>query len=593
MATEVNGEKAGELATVDFCERHASSSAHNFVRDFIAFDRNTPVAGRSRDPYHYAKKFTEFFLRHFDYELKRSSFAGDSVAEVNNSGHRDVAQSWQEVSRPREAQNGETDDYADQEGSPERGVSPSRKNTKGILRRFSLKNIRKSRLFKQSSDEVDGAVGEQHANPPHQHAGHHRKHSKHRDKKERMRTHSLNEDGSVNKVEGIVHVLQPGEDSRGRTRWEKTRLVLVRASGGHLLEFYTPPKSLKPRNGLFCLLIHEVRETSALEMPDRENTLVLKGEGPVEYVIEAPDAAELRLWLHSIRQCMASAGDSLSSEELAAMRPRLPTAPSGSIERKENHPLSAGHRSSSQGSLGNSSADLAPRPAPRPRSMVQPTALLASHTSSTTDMAAGPRGDTASDQDGGGEGSVDCRLKEYPWFHGTLSRADAAQLVLQQGPSGHGVFLVRKSETRTGEYVLTFNFQGRAKHLRMTINSDRRCRVQHLWFETIFDMLEHFRTHPIPLESGGTSDVTLTDYMVAMERPATPTSLPRSLAWGTAGRGSQSAPHGAPATDSRDVVVVSGSVRSRTSSIENVVREQTSVAQQLGTRAVDNHYSFV
>ena len=234
----VGSDGEGESMTVDFCEKQASNSAQNFVHNFLAFDRNNPAIGRTRDPYEYAKKFTEFFLRSFDYELRRSS-----AHNVNN--HTEVnSVSEAHGASPAEAVPTQTSDVVPQNGSdhthhahagdyerdhsPERGVSPSRKPNKGILRRFSFKSIRRSKLFKQGTNTDDGAE------PPSPQSR-----SKHKSKKEsKHRAASLHQD--VQK-EGIVNVLT-GEDARGRSRWEKTRLVLLKTESGFQMEFFSPPK---------------------------------------------------------------------------------------------------------------------------------------------------------------------------------------------------------------------------------------------------------------------------------------------------------------------------------------------------------------
>ena len=54
-------------------------------------------------------------------------------------------------------------------------------------------------------------------------------------------------------------------------------------------------------------------------------------------------------------------------------------------------------------------------------------------------------------------------LAQFPWFHGMISRINASQIVLVNGEEGLGDYLVRQSESREGDFVLTFNYHNRAK----------------------------------------------------------------------------------------------------------------------------------
>ncbi|XP_075146025.1 SH2B adapter-like protein Lnk isoform X2 [Haematobia irritans] len=479
----------------EFSERHARVAAADFAKACISYINGglSPDEARNLTYRNFGQKFLESFAEHYEKEFLRRR----SNLKVGNGVLEEL-------------------EYTEEQPK----IFP-----KTFFRRLSFKGLRKGKtLFHKSSDE-EGS-------------------SKHNKKFAKIVVECQRE--------GIVNNLTPEslDQPTGTQKWEKCRLCLVKAVGGFMLEFYMPPKAAKPRCGVFCFLISEARETTALEMPDRENTFVLKADNNMEYVIEAQSAEDMRTWLSTIQFCMRKPPTQQPTTETEVMAAAMQASPiivnpntatatgTSSLLNAVQNPQY--HQQNAIGSNGN----VAPSSSLSENALSSITAGGGGgiNAESATDIAActpsnattyntsdiqhrrGEQrlstssnidpGDGFQDPDGDvNVADISNEMRQYPWFHGTLPRSDAARMVLQNEAQGHGFFLVRQSETRKGEFVLTFNFNGRAKHLRMTLSDKGQCRVQHLWFPSIQEMLEHFRHSPIPLESGGTSDVTLTEYI--------------------------------------------------------------------------------
>lgn len=453
---------------VEFCDKHAKSAAADFVNAFTLYTSSHMSDSLRHHVSHkeFLRKFVDCFQEHFEAEFGSQNASSEKSLANGATGHDDLS-----------------DNCSEQDPDM---PSPKAPQKSFFLRRLSMKGFKKGKaLFqKQNSDELDLSPS---------------------DKKDKHSKTKLAKIVVECRKEGIVNYLS-GENLDGTGKWDKCRLALVKTVSGYMLEFYSPPKAPKPRSGVFCFLILEARETTALEMPDKENTFVLKAENQQEYVIEAHDTDDMKSWLATIKYCMRSTTQTVLEHSESSSR--------------QGGPSSKASAPPIDGDSLEHPPELPPRVTGAGRSAGDSSQRLSSNSnfdicSSRTDI----------ETTGEGDADLSWLLRDYPWFHGTLPRSEAAQLVLHEGSAAHGVFLVRQSETRKGEFVLTFNFQGRAKHLRMTLNEQGQCRVQHLWFPAIFEMLEHFREHPIPLESGGTADVTLTNYIVstnhALNTPST------------------------------------------------------------------------
>ncbi|XP_033341988.1 SH2B adapter-like protein Lnk [Megalopta genalis] len=551
---------------IEFCERHARASASDFAKAFCTYvSLNLPECARSNLSHRdFLRKFVESFCEHFETEYLRRTVRSPSLYDARHTtiNDRDVNVTNQNNSATIHASSHEEfSDYSEHDGD---AISPKPVH-KPFFRRLSFKGLKKGKSFfhKQQSDEVELS-----------HTEHRRdKHSKAK----------LSKIVVECRKEGIVNSLM-GENIDGTQKWEKSRLALIKAIGGYMLEFYSPPKAVKPRSGVFCSAITEARETTALEMPDHENTFVLKTQN-MEFVIEAHNSNDMRSWLATIKYCMRtvqqnsinpSSGADATAESLMH----------GSLNiNNESDRLRANSASKSSRTTAHDHGDEASNNPP------EVPLRLRIRSNSNLELCSSQQ-DIEQIATNEGETDLSSSLREYPWFHGTLSRSDAAHLVLHSAANGHGVFLVRQSETRKGEFVLTFNFQGRAKHLRMTLNDQGHCRVQHLCFPAIYDMLEHFRLNAIPLESGGTADVTLTEFVVANHTN-------RSGHHNVSGSNQQQLQERRPpaALEPREVRTYGGSIRTRIESLERLEQQNNVMEHQSSSvssgRAIQNTYCFL
>ncbi|KAK4292196.1 hypothetical protein Pmani_035016 [Petrolisthes manimaculis] len=513
----------------EFCDKQARIAASDFVKSWKVF---VALQAQFTDLQHkdLAQKFAELFPGHLEQALQNPP---NGVKVRNGLGSVNI----------RSASADDILEAASDEG-PESPKIPH----KPFFRRLSFKGLKKGKIFlKQHSDEVELSP-------------HHDKQAK--NERHKARTVKV----AVECVrEGTVHLLA-GDTQEGRPHWVKCRVALVKVAAGYMLEFYAPPKSMKPRTGVFCISINEARETTDLEMPDLRNTFVIKADNGNEWVVEAQDQEDMKMWLTTIvAHCCPSDKEQAKNYEL---RPAMYSV-------KNESSLSLAATIGETGERLEHPPDLPPRvpgtTSPSPQQVSLATARqnnLSMHSRSQNGL-----GDYSNE-----DADFYSTLRDYPWFHGTLSRCDAASAVLQEAVAGHGVFLVRQSETRKGEYVLTFNYQGRAKHLRMTINPDGACRVQHLSFATIFDLLEYFRDNHIPLESGGTSDVTLSEFVIAADYTVQ-----------TNQTGPDRRPPNLP--DTREIATHGGSVRMTTLALERLQYEQSNSGGSTG-RAVENTYTY-
>ncbi|XP_015225788.1 PREDICTED: SH2B adapter protein 2 [Cyprinodon variegatus] len=563
----------------EFCELHARASAADFADKFQRFLSENPCYDSPGADASFSQHFANHFLECFSVALtqakeKQVSSPGDEGCNAApkytivpflgiqgcplSYGH-DLYQRRKDTGASSESldsmdSGGGGIDGGGSENTSSRGPQTHKMSVLGQSRSsedvsvshpkarfkkgFSLRNMSlcvvdgvKEMWHRRASPEPDGPSGTRKANGGGE-AGGGEKWSQ----KLRLPRSSQSHKAELLEIQregALRYMVADDTNCMGAAQWQKCRLLLrktKREEGGEkfLLEFYVPPKCSKPKVSIPLSAIVEVRTTMPLEMPDKDNTFVLKVENGGEYILETIDSLQKNSWVADIQDCI-DPGDSGDDIELASCPHGQASKESSMVASCSCELLSEGVYRTPERSCSTTADHYS---APSVRCREPPFTQHPSHMPLERFLQS-PEAQSSTSSAGCGEATkepeADASLAGYPWFHGTLSRVRAAQLVLAGGARSHGLFVIRQSETRPGEYVLTFNFQGKAKHLRLSVNENGQCHVHHLWFHTVTDMLRHFHAHPIPLESGGSADITLRSYVQVQRSSTADSTMPMVL----------------------------------------------------------------
>ncbi|OWK10902.1 hypothetical protein Celaphus_00007213, partial [Cervus elaphus hippelaphus] len=228
-----------------------------------------------------------------------------------------------------------------------------------------------------------------------------------------------------------------------------------------------------------------------LEMPEKDNTFVLKVENGAEYILETIDSLQKHSWVADIQGC-ADPGDSEEDAEPSCARGGCLASrvASCSCELLTEGRWAQNRLEQWRAGLEAAVAPRWPDRHTRFSPAASPAVDLPRPPETTAAVVTAPHSRA---REAVGESLVHVPLETF--------------LETLESPGGSG----------SNNTVYLIHLVGR--HLRLSLNGHGQCHVQHLWFQSVLDMLRHFHTHPIPLESGGSADITLRSYVRAQGPP--------------------------------------------------------------------------